>query len=175
MTVYQAPGRPGSPVSYPSRYDNWIGGSWAPPVGGGYFENISPVTGEPFIEVARSTSADIELALDAAHAAAPTWARTAPDQRAAILHRVADRMERHRAELAVAEVWDNGKPVREALDADVPGAIDHLRYFAGAIRAQRGSVAQLDGNTVTYHFPEPLGVVGMFIPDSFPLLMADSF
>ncbi|MCW2870784.1 aldehyde dehydrogenase family protein [Actinacidiphila oryziradicis] len=172
MTVYQPPGSPGSPASYAPRYENWIGGAWTAPVGGGYFENPSPVTGEVFTEVARSTAADVELALDAAHAAAPAWARTSPAERAAVLNRIADRMEQHLTELAVAEVWDNGKPVREALAADLPLAIDHFRYFAGAIRAQEGSIAQIDDDTVAYHFQEPLGVVGQIIPWNFPILMA---
>ncbi|KRV49634.1 aldehyde dehydrogenase [Wenjunlia vitaminophila] len=172
MTVYAAPGQPGSPATYASRYDNWIGGERVAPVEGGYFENPSPVTGEAFTEVARSTAADIELALDAAHAAAPVWAATSPADRALVLNRVADRIEEHIQELAVAEVWDNGKPIREMLAADLPLTVDHFRYFAGAIRAQEGGISQLDDDTVAYHFHEPLGVVGQIIPWNFPLLMA---
>ncbi len=172
MTVYQAPGTPGSVIDFRSRYENWIGGEWTAPVEGRYFANPTPVTGETFTEVARSTAADIELALDAAHAAAPAWARTAPAERAAVLNRIADRVEQHLTELAVAEVWDNGKPVREALAADLPLAADHFRYFAGALRAQEGSIAQIDEDTVAYHFHEPLGVVGQIIPWNFPILMA---
>ncbi|GAA1887093.1 acetaldehyde dehydrogenase ExaC [Streptantibioticus ferralitis] len=172
MTVYQTPGTPGSSVTFRSRYENWIGGEWTAPVDGRYFENPTPVTGEVFTEVARSTAADIELALDAAHSAAPAWARTAPAERAAVLNRIADRIEEHLTQLAVAEVWDNGKPIREALAADLPLAADHFRYFASAIRAQEGSIAQLDDDTVAYHFHEPLGVVGQIIPWNFPILMA---
>ncbi|GAB2608925.1 aldehyde dehydrogenase family protein [Streptomyces capparidis] len=172
MTVYEAPGSPGSPATYASRYDNWIGGKRVAPVEGGYFENPSPVTGEVFTEVARGTAADVELALDAAHAAAPAWGRTPPAERAAVLNRIADRMEKHLVELAVAETWDNGKPVRETLAADLPLAVDHFRYFAGVVRAQEGGISQLDDDTVAYHFHEPLGVVGQIIPWNFPILMA---
>ena len=172
MTVYAAPGQPGSPATYESRYDNWIGGRRVPPAKGQYFENPSPVNGKPFTEVARSTAEDVELALDAAHAAAPAWGRTAVAERANILNRIADRIEQNLEMLAVAETWDNGKPVRETLAADLPLAIDHFRYFAGAIRAQEGSLAELDEDTVAYHFHEPLGVVGQIIPWNFPMLMA---
>jgi aldehyde dehydrogenase len=172
MTVYAAPGQPGSPVIYPSRYENFIGGKWVPPVQGRYFENISPVNGQPFIEVARSSAEDVELALDAAHAAAPSWGRTSPTERSNLLLRIADRIEDHLDALAVAETWDNGKPVRETLAADLPLAVDHFRYFAAAIRAQEGSVGELDGDTVAYHFHEPLGVVAQIIPWNFPILMA---
>src|SRR6202008_3514278 len=159
-------------MSYESRYDNFIGGQWVAPVRGRYFENPTPVTGQTFCEVARSDEADIEKALDAAHAAAPTWGKTAPAERAVILNKIADRIEENKAALAVAEVWDNGKPIREALAADIPLAADHFRYFAGAIRAQEGSLSQLDDDTVAYHFHEPLGVVGQIIPWNFPILMA---
>jgi aldehyde dehydrogenase len=172
MTVYAAPGQPGSPVIYPSRYENFIGGKWVPPVQGRYFENISPVNGQPFIEVARSSAEDVELALDAAHAAAPSWGRTSPTERSNLLLRIAERIEDHLDALAVAETWDNGKPVRETLAADLPLAVDHFRYFAAAIRAQEGSVGELDGDTVAYHFHEPLGVVAQIIPWNFPILMA---
>ncbi len=159
-------------MSYESRYENFIGGQWIAPVGGRYFENSSPVTGQTFCEVARSDEADVDKALDAAHAAAPAWGKTAPAQRAAILNKIADRIEDNKAALAVAEVWDNGKPVREALAADIPLAADHFRYFAAAIRAQEGSLSQIDEDTVAYHFHEPLGVVGQIIPWDFPILMA---
>ncbi|MCE5290575.1 MAG: aldehyde dehydrogenase [Nocardiaceae bacterium] len=172
MTVYAAPGADGSVVSYKARYDNWIGGQWVAPVKGRYFENTSPVNGKPFCEVARSTAEDIELALDAAHAAAPAWGKTSPAERAVILNQIADRMEANLEMLAVGETWDNGKPVRETLAADLPLAVDHFRYFAGAIRAQEGGISQLDEDTVAYHFHEPLGVVGQIIPWNFPLLMA---
>ncbi|HET9658522.1 MAG TPA: aldehyde dehydrogenase [Kineosporiaceae bacterium] len=172
MTVYAAPGQPASPVTYASRYDNWIGGERVAPVRGQYFENVSPVNGKPFTEVARSTAEDIELALDAAHAAAPSWGRVSATERSNLLLRIADRMEANLELLAVAETWDNGKPVRETLAADIPLAIDHFRYFAGALRAQEGTISQIDDDTVAYHFHEPLGVVGQIIPWNFPLLMA---
>jgi aldehyde dehydrogenase len=172
MTVYAAPGEPGSPAKYASRYDNFIGGEWIPPVKGQYFENPTPVTGRTFTEVARGTAEDIELALDAAHGAAPGWGRTSATDRAAVLLKIADAMERHLETLAVAETWDNGKPVRETLAADIPLAIDHFRYFAGVIRAQEGTLAELDDQTVAYHFHEPLGVVAQIIPWNFPILMA---
>ena len=155
-----------------SRYQNFIGGEWTEPRGGKYFENPSPVNGQTFCEVPRSGAEDIELALDAAHKAAPAWGRTAAAERANILNRIADRMEENLEKLAVIETWDNGKPVRESLAADLPLAVDHFRYFAGCIRAQEGSVAELDHDTVAYHFPEPLGVVGQIIPWNFPILMA---
>jgi aldehyde dehydrogenase len=170
--AYSPPGEPGSITSFPDRYENFIGGKWVDPVDGEYFENVSPVTGEPFVQVARSKAADVELALDAAHAAAEAWGRTSITERSRILLKVADRMEEHLEELAVAETWDNGKPVRESLGADIPLAVDHFRYFAGALRAQEGSVGEIDEDTVAYHFHEPLGVVGQIIPWNFPLLMA---
>lgn len=172
MTVYANPGTEGSIVNYDKRYENYIGGKWVPPVEGQYLENVSPVTGEIFTEVARGTAGDIELALDAAHAAAGAWGETPVAERALILHRIADRMEEHLEEIAVADAWDNGKAVRETLAADIPLAIDHFRYFAGAIRAQEGRTSEIDKDTVAYHFQEPLGVVGQIIPWNFPILMA---
>ncbi|MFJ6001080.1 aldehyde dehydrogenase family protein [Arthrobacter sp. NPDC092385] len=172
MTVYAQPGQDGSKVSFKPRYENWIGGEWAPPIKGQYFENISPVTGKPFCEVARGTAEDIELALDAAHKAAPSWGRTSAAERAMVLNRIADRMEENLELLAVADTWDNGKPVRETLAADIPLAIDHFRYFAAAIRAQEGQLTQLDEDMTAYHYREPLGVVGQIIPWNFPILMA---
>ncbi len=172
MTVFARPGAAGALMSYESRYENFIGGQWVPPVRGRYFENPTPVTGQTFCEVARSDEADVDKALDAAHAAAPAWGKTAPAERAAILNKIADRIEENTAALALAEVWDNGKPIREALSADIPLAADHFRYFAGAIRAQEGSLSQIDEDTVAYHFHEPLGVVGQIIPWNFPILMA---
>jgi aldehyde dehydrogenase len=172
MTVYAAPGDPGSVVTYRSRYENFIGGEWTPPAKGQYFENPTPVTGRAFTEVARGTAEDVELALDAAHGAAPGWGRTSPADRAAVLLKIADVIEGNLEALAVAETWDNGKPVRETLAADLPLAVDHFRYFAAAIRAQEGSLAELDDETVAYHFHEPLGVVGQIIPWNFPILMA---
>ncbi len=172
MTVFAPPGTPGSVVSFASRYDNWIGGQRVAPVQGQYFEDVSPVNGKPFCEIARSTAEDIELALDAAHAAAPAWGRTSAAERGDVLLKIADRMEENLEALAVAETWDNGKPVRETLAADIPLAIDHFRYFAGVLRAQEGTLSQLDDDTVAYHFHEPLGVVGQIIPWNFPILMA---
>ena len=172
MTVYAQPGQGEALVSFKPRYENWIGGEWVAPVKGGYFENVSPVTGKVFCEVARGTSEDIDLALDAAHKAAPSWGKTSVAERANILNRIADRIEENLEMLAVAETWDNGKPVRETLAADMPLAVDHFRYFAGAIRAQEGTLSQIDDNTTAYHFHEPLGVVGQIIPWNFPILMA---
>jgi aldehyde dehydrogenase len=172
MTVYAAPGQPGSPATYESRYDNWIGGQRVAPVKGQYFENPAPATGQPFCEVARSTGDDIELALDAAHAAAPAWGRTPVAERALVLNRIADRIEENLEMLGVAESWENGKAVRETIGADIPLCVDHFRYFAGAIRGQEGSIGELDDDMVSYQFHEPLGVVGQIIPWNFPLLMA---
>jgi aldehyde dehydrogenase len=172
MTVYANPGTDGSVVTYRSRYENWIGGEWVAPVKGRYFENPSPVNGRTFCEVARSGAEDIELALDAAHAAAPAWGKTSVAERAVILNKIADRVEQNLEMLAVGETWENGKPVRETLAADMPLVVDHFRYFAGAIRAQEGHSSQIDDDTVAYHFQEPLGVVGQIIPWNFPLLMA---
>jgi aldehyde dehydrogenase len=172
MAVIAQPGQPGSPTAFASRYDHWIGGRRVAPVKGQYFENPSPVTGKTFCEIARGTAEDIEAALDAAHAAAPAWGKTSAAERADILNKIADRMEANLEMLAVAETWDNGKPIRESMAADLPLAIDHFRYFAGAVRTQEGSISQVDDDTVAYHFHEPLGVVGQIIPWNFPLLMA---
>ena len=172
MTVYARPGAEGSLMSFQPRYDNYIGGEWVSPVQGRYFENPTPVTGQTFCEVARSDEADIERALDAAHAAAPAWGKTAAAERAVILNKIADRIEENLESIAVAASWDNGKPVRETLNADIPLVVDHFRYFAGAIRAQEGSLSQIDEDTVAYHFHEPLGVVGLIVPWNFPILMA---
>ncbi len=172
MTVYARPGAADALMSYESRYDNFIGGEWVPPSGGEYFENPTPVTGQTFCEMARSTEADIDKALDAAHAAATAWGKTAAAERAVILNKIADRIEANLESIALAESWDNGKPIRETLNADLPLAVDHFRYFAGAIRAQEGSLCQIDDDTVAYHFHEPLGVVGQIIPWNFPILMA---
>ncbi len=170
--TYPAPGEPGSPVEVAARYDNFIGGEWRAPVQGAYSENKSPVTGKPFTSVARSTAEDIELALDAAHAAKTPWGEASLTERARVLNAIADRIDANREILAVAESWDNGKPVRETLAADIPLAADHFRYFAGATRALEGSSSEIDHDTVAYHFHEPLGVVGQIIPFNFPLLMA---
>jgi len=172
MTQYAAPGQPGSVVSYRDRYDHFIGGEYVPPASGAYFENRTPITGQVFTEVARGNAADVERALDAAHGAAPSWGRTSATERSNVLLRIADRMEQNLEALAVAESWDNGKPVRETLAADIPLAIDHFRYFAGVLRAQEGSISELDDDTIAYHFHEPLGVVAQIIPWNFPILMA---
>jgi aldehyde dehydrogenase len=157
---------------FAQRYDNYIGGEWLPPKSGRYFDNISPVNGQPIGQIARSDAADVEAALDAAHKAKDGWGKTAPAARALILNRIADRMEENLELLARAETWDNGKPIRETTAADLPLAIDHFRYFAGVLRAQEGSISEIDNDTVAYHFHEPLGVVGQIIPWNFPLLMA---
>ena len=157
---------------FKKRYDNFIGGKFVPPVKGQYFANVSPIVGHPFTEIARSTAEDIELALDAAHAAKESWGNTSPTERATILNKIADRMEANLAKLALAETIDNGKPIRESTAADIPLAIDHFRYFAAAIRAQEGGISEIDHDTIAYHFHEPLGVVGQIIPWNFPILMA---
>ncbi len=171
-TVYEAPGEAGSPVELQDRYENFIGGSFVPPTNGEYRENLSPITGRPFCEVAHSAPADIDLALDAAHAAKDGWGALSPAERAVVLNDVADAIEDNLEMLAVAETWDNGKPVRETLNADLPLAVDHFRYFAGAVRSEEGRVSEIDEKTYAYHFHEPLGVVGQIIPFNFPLLMA---
>jgi len=170
--AYVPPNQDGSKVRFKSRYGNYIGGEWKEPAKGNYFENVSPVTGRAFCEIPRSTAEDVELALDAAHRAKASWAKTSPAARSQILQKIADRIETNLHMLAVAETWDNGKPIREALAADMPLAIDHFRYFAGCIRAQEGTSSQIDDDTVAYHFHEPLGVVGQIIPWNFPILMA---
>ena len=153
-------------------YDNWIGGKWVPPVRGQHFDNISPITGKIICTVARSTAEDVELALDAAHAAREAWGRSSLGERSGILLKIADRMESRLSTLALVEAIDNGKPIRETTLADLPLAIDHFRYFAGCIRAQEGGISEIDHDTVAYHFHEPLGVVAQIIPWNFPLLMA---
>ncbi|MDY0393255.1 aldehyde dehydrogenase [Virgibacillus halophilus] len=169
---YANPNTEGAIVSFKRKYDNFIGGKYQPPVKGQYFDNVTPVTGEVFCEVARSTKEDVQAAIEAAHAAKDAWAETSVAERSNILHKIADRIEENLETLAVAETWDNGKAVRETLAADLPLAVDHFRYFAGVIRAQEGGVSQIDNDTVAYHFHEPLGVVGQIIPWNFPLLMA---
>ena len=155
-----------------STYDNYIGGKFVPPVKGEYFDNPSPVTGKTVCRIARGTKEDIELALDAAHAAKDEWGKTSPAVRANILNKIADRLEERLPTLALIETVDNGKPIRETTHADLPLAIDHFRYFAGCLRAQEGSISEIDHDTIAYHFHEPLGVVGQIIPWNFPLLMA---
>ena len=169
---YAHPGTDGAKVSFKSRYGNYIGGEFVAPVKGQYFENTSPVNGKLIAEFPRSTAEDIDKALDAAHAAADAWGRTSVQDRSNVLLKIADRIEQHLEVLAVTESWDNGKAVRETLNADVPLAADHFRYFAGCIRAQEGGAAEINELTTAYHFHEPLGVVGQIIPWNFPLLMA---
>ncbi|NBD21750.1 aldehyde dehydrogenase family protein [Aquabacterium fontiphilum] len=169
---YPLPGANDAPVAFKSRYDNFINGRFVPPTGGAYFDVITPITGRVFTQAARSGEADIELALDAAHAAKDKWAATSPAERANILLKIADRIEQNLEKLAYAETVDNGKPIRETLNADIPLSADHFRYFAGCLRAQEGSISEIDGHTIAYHFHEPLGVVGQIIPWNFPILMA---
>ena len=171
-TTFEAPGTPDSPVQCKARYENFINGRWVAPVDGGYRENVTPVTGQPFCEVAHSGPQDIELALDAAHAAKQAWGEASTAERSKVLNAVADAIEENLEMLAVAESWENGKPVRETLAADIPLAADHFRYFADVIRGEEGRISEIDKDTVAYHFSEPLGVVGQIIPFNFPLLMA---
>src|SRR6201987_3392802 len=166
------PGAYGFPVSIKPRYGNFIGGEWVAPASGQYFENVTPVTGQVLCEIPRSNAADIDRALDAAHAAKTAWGKTSQAARARILEQIARRIEDNLEMLATVETWDNGKPIRETMAADMPLAVDHFRYFAGVIRAQEGSIAEIDANTIAYHYHEPLGVVGLIIPWNFPLLMA---
>lgn len=154
------------------KYGNYIGGEWRDPINGRYFDNITPVTGGKLCEIARSDEHDVNAALDAAHAAKDKWGRTSTTERSNILMKIAQRMEDKLEVLAQAETWDNGKPIRETMAADIPLAIDHFRYFAACIRAQEGSIGEVDHDTVAYHFHEPLGVVGQIIPWNFPILMA---
>ncbi|WP_345238979.1 aldehyde dehydrogenase [Pontibacillus salipaludis] len=170
--IYANPGEQDSKVTFKERYENYIGGKWTAPSGGEYFKNVSPVNGKAFCEVARSTEDDINLAIDAADEAKVAWEQTSTTERANLLNKIADRLEDNLEMLAVAETWDNGKAVRETLAADLPLAVDHFRYFAGCIRAQEGSIGEVDGDTIAYHFHEPLGVVGQIIPWNFPILMA---
>src|SRR6202453_2365978 len=171
MTALQ-PGTYGFPVSIKKKYGNYIGGEWVAPLSGQYFENVTPVTGQVLCEIPRSNAADIDKALDAAHAAKAAWGKTSPAARARVLEQIAQRMEDTREMRATVETWNNGKPLRETMAADIPLAIDHWRYFASCIRAQEGTISEIDHDTVAYHFHEPLGVVGQIIPWNFPLLMA---
>ncbi len=170
--IYPAPGQAGAPLQFKAKYDNFINGQWTPPVKGAYYDNITPINGQAYCQAARSTAEDIELALDAAHAAADAWGKTSAGERSNILLKIADRIEANLEKLAYAETVDNGKPIRETLNADIPLAADHFRYFAGCLRAQEGHMSEIDANTVAYHFQEPLGVVGQIIPWNFPILMA---
>ena len=170
--LYASPNTPQAKLAFKPAYDNFIGGKFVPPLKGQYFDVITPITGKPFTKAARSGAEDIELALDAAHAAADAWGRTPAADRANALLKIADRMEQNLELIAYAETVDNGKPIRETLNADIPLAIDHFRYFAGCLRAQEGGLSQIDENTIAYHFHEPLGVVGLIVPWNFPILMA---
>jgi aldehyde dehydrogenase len=172
VATYAAPGESDSPVELKSRYENFIGGHWVAPIRGEYSQNLTPATGEPFTEVPRSTVEDVELALDAAHAAKTDWAELSTTERSRVLNKIADVIDENLEMLAVAESWENGKPVRETLAADIPLAADHFRYFASVIRGETGTISEIDKNTIAYHFHEPLGVVGQIIPFNFPLLMA---
>jgi aldehyde dehydrogenase len=169
---YVRPGEAGSLVHVDPRYENFIGGKWLAPAKGRYTTNLSPATGKPICAVPSSTAEDIELALDAAHAAKGAWGEASTTERAAVLNAVADVIDRNREQLAIIESWENGKPVRETLAADIPLAADHFRYFAAAVRSGDSSTTEIDRDTVAYHFHEPLGVVGQIIPFNFPLLMA---
>src|SRR5271163_2928998 len=166
------PGSYGFPVAIRKRYDNYIGGEWVAPLSGQYFENVTPVTGQVICEIARSNAADVDRALDAAHAAKKTWGKTSTTERGRILEKIAQRIEDNLEMLATVETWDNGKPIRETMAADMPLAVDHFRYFAGVIRAQEGSISEIDKDTIAYHYHEPLGVIGLIIPWNFPILMA---
>ena len=170
--IYAAPGTAGAKIAYAAKYDNFINGKFVPPADGQYFDVITPINGQVYTQAARSTAIDIERALDAAHAAADGWGKTSVVERANLLLKIADRIEQNLELLAYAETVDNGKPIRETLNADVPLSVDHFRYFAGVLRAQEGALSEIDENTVAYHYHEPLGVVGQIIPWNFPLLMA---
>ncbi|SOC53472.1 aldehyde dehydrogenase [Chromohalobacter canadensis] len=170
--IHARPGTPGAVVDFKSRYENFIGGEWVAPADGRYLDNITPVTGEVFCQVPRSSAADIDRAVKAAQKAAPAWGKMAPAERAKVLLQIADRVEQNIDKLAVAETWDNGKPIRETSGADIPLVADHFRYFAGCLRAQEGTISEVDENTVAYHYHEPYGVVGQIIPWNFPILMA---
>jgi aldehyde dehydrogenase len=166
------PGAYGFPVSIKKRYDNYIGGKWTAPASGQYFDNVTPVTGQVMCQIARSNAADVERALDAAHAAKAAWGKTSTTERGKMLEKIAQRIEENLEMLATIETWDNGKPIRETMAADMPLTVDHFRYFAGVIRAQEGSISEIDETTVAYHYHEPLGVIGLIIPWNFPILMA---
>ncbi len=170
--IYAHPNTAGAPLQFKAQYDNFIGGQWVAPTKSMYFDVITPVTGKPYTQAARSSAEDIELALNAAHSAADRWGKTSAAERANILLKIADRIEANLEKLAYAETVDNGKPMRETLNADIPLAIDHFRYFAGCVRAQEGGISEIDENTMAYHIHEPLGVVGQIIPWNFPILMA---
>ncbi len=162
----------GMPLKLKTRYGNFVAGEWMEPLSKTYFENTTPITGKVLCEIPRSNAADIDRALDAAHAARREWGKSSVASRANILNKIADRIEQNLEYLATVETWDNGKPIRETMAADMPLAVDHFRYFAGVIRAQEGGISEIDATTIAYHFHEPLGVVGQIIPWNFPILMA---
>jgi aldehyde dehydrogenase len=168
--TYVSPGTTGSIVEVAERYDNFIGGKWVPPHNGEYMTDLCPATDTKICEVARSSALDVEDALDAAHVAAADWGHISQTERAVVLNKIADAIDANREMLAVAESWENGKPVRETLNADIPLAADHFRYFASAARGLEGSLTVIDDKTTAYHYQEPLGVVGQIIPFNFPLL-----
>lgn len=170
--IYAAPGQAGAKIAYKAHYDNFIGGKYVAPLKGEYFDVITPISGKVYTQAARSGAQDIELALDAAHAAADAWGKTSVTDRSNILLKIADRIDANLELLAYAETVDNGKPIRETLAADIPLSSDHFRYFAGCIRAQEGALSDINESTVAYHYHEPLGVVGQIIPWNFPILMA---
>ena len=161
---YAPPGSADALHSFQPQYDNFIGGQWVAPTEGAYFDVISPINGKVYTKAARGTAADVEKALDAAHAAADAWGKTSAAARSQILLQIADRIDANRELLAYVETVDNGKAIRETLNADIPLSADHFRYFAGAIRTQEGGISEIDGDTIAYHFHEPLGVVGQIIP-----------
>lgn len=169
---YKDPNTAESKLFFKSQYENFIDGKWIPPLNGDYFDNISPINGHVFTKIPRSTAQDIDLAVAAAHKAQVDWAKTPAATRSNLLLQIADRIEKNLETLAIAETWDNGKPIRESIAADIPLSIDHLRYYAGCIRAQEGGISQIDEDTVAYHFQEPLGVIGQIIPWNFPIFMA---
>ena len=172
MATYAAPGTDGSVVTFKPRYDHFIGGEYVAPAKGQYFENPTPITGRPSPRSPAAPPRTSRRPSTPREAAAPAWGKTSVGERANILNKMADRIEANLEKIAIAESWENGKACRETLVADIPLAIDHLRYFAGAIRAQEGGLSQIDEDTVAYHFHEPLGVVGQIIPWNFPILMA---
>ena len=170
--LYAMPNTDNALHTFSPRYENYIGGEWTVPNNGQYFDNLSPINGSVLCQVARSSQADLDRALDAAHAAADAWGNTSVTERSNLLLKIADRIEANLEMLAYVETCDNGKSIRETLNADIPLLADHFRYFAGCLRAQEGTTADIDANTMSYHFHEPLGVVGQIIPWNFPLLMA---
>ena len=160
------------PFPFKSKYGNYIGGKFVEPKSGKYFDNVSPINNEVICQMARSDAKDVDAALDAAHEAFKEWGKTDITTRSNIMNKIADVLEKNLNLLATAECLDNGKPIRECMAADLPLVIDHWRYFAGVIRAEEGSVAEISNSQYSYNIPEPLGVVGQIVPWNFPLLMA---